>query len=520
MKKKIAGLISMFMIFSLLINAVDLTRRGIQLADPVTVQAASGTTYVTTANVNFRSGPGTSYSKIGCLLKGTTVTLVARTSATWYKVTSAGKTGYVHSAYLAASSLPVAPVTYVTTASVNVRSGPGTGYAKIGYLLKGTTVTLVAKTSATWYKVTFGGKTGYVHSAYLSLTSLPVAGQSYALIRSVRVYPTAYSASRRVNPTGVYARGNYIVYTTASGMINVSPSASTPGGWINPADNQPVAYTPAASLGSRLSVDRMISTIRTISVNYPNRAFGTSKAAEAATYLKNHLDSLGAYVVEKQYTRAVNPLLGTDAVPVINVVARLKTHDPSKKDVLFIAHYDTVLNTPGANDNASGVAMLLELARYFSDHPMNFNPVFLVDGGEEKGKPGTEDYLARYRDRIVNHTEIMINLDMVGMSQNYQLWNLNETMQGTVYPQLAYAIGRDLGLQIQLKRNSRGIADYKVFELSQIPTVTFMNITDSSGNNVPYYHTSQDTIGTISSVTLRNVSALVMNLVEYIQRKQ
>lgn len=424
------------------------------------------------------------------------------------------------------SGKPVKPpqdlTAYITSGNVFFRTGPSSADSIIDYLLKGTPVTLVSKSSSTWYEVSYNGKTGYVSSSYLTALTAPRVG-TYSLLRTVKTYSTASDAQLSVNGTGVLPSGTYNHFSTENGMLLISKTKISSAAWINPADNEVLHYFSDPLLGSRLDLDQVYSDIKTLSTDYSSRAFGTDSARFAAAYLASQLEipvnGVSYYTVEQQISQAVNPLLGTELVDVINVVAKPQNYDSTKRDVLFIAHYDTVLNTPGANDNASGTAMLLELARYFAVNPVNFNPVFLIDGGEEKGKPGTTDYLSKNRDRIKNATEAIINLDMVGMSQNYQLWNLDAAMQNSYYTNLAYKIGKSLGLQIELKLNSNGIADYKMFELEKIPTVTFMNITTADGATVPYYHTPADTIDTIDRATLSSVSAMLMNMIEYISNK-
>lgn len=135
-------------------------------------------------------------------------------------------------------------------------------------------------------------------------------------------------------------------------------------------------------------------------------------------------------------------------------------------------------------------------------------------------EPQKKDFIASNKNRHLNHTEVVINLDMVGRRNNYQIWNLNSIMENKTYPQLANKIGKQMDLRNELKRNSRGIADYIMFELINISTITFMNIKDENGKNILYYHTSLDRIDTISKTTRRNISAMVMNLVEYINHNQ
>ena len=64
------------------------------------------------------------------------------------------------------------------------------------------------------------------------------AAESYQLVTQVDIYQDSYSAANRSNPVGTYSAGSYTIYLRANGMINVSQQIGTPGGWINPADNQ------------------------------------------------------------------------------------------------------------------------------------------------------------------------------------------------------------------------------------------------------------------------------------------
>ena len=146
--------------------------------------STTSTMYVTPdVGLNVRKGPGTSYSKITKLSKGTAVT-VHSTSNGWSKITANGVEGYVSSEYLSSKkpsssngSTSTTKTMYVTPdVGLNVRKGPGTSYSKITKLSKGTAVT-VHSTSNGWSKITANGVEGYVSSEYLSSTK-PSTGSS------------------------------------------------------------------------------------------------------------------------------------------------------------------------------------------------------------------------------------------------------------------------------------------------------------------------------------------------------
>lgn len=124
----------------------------------------------TTGSLNVRSGPSSNYSKLGTLAKGTKVEVVERYSNGWYKIKYKGSYGYVSGAYVSLDgSKGEVIATGKTTAGLNVRSGAGTSYKKIGYLNKGAKVEIVTKLSSGWYKIKFNSSYGYVSGDYVKL---------------------------------------------------------------------------------------------------------------------------------------------------------------------------------------------------------------------------------------------------------------------------------------------------------------------------------------------------------------
>ncbi|MBQ9973854.1 MAG: SH3 domain-containing protein [Oscillospiraceae bacterium] len=145
---------------------------------------------VNTSSLNLRSGPGTGHSKVATLSKGDRITVLSM-EQDWYQVKADSKTGYVSMEYITIDGQPAqtdtpaqtAPATQTTqqagkvnASSLNVRSGAGTGYGKVTSLTKGTSVTVLDEENG-WYRITAGGKTGYVSKQYITLTDSPVPAQ-------------------------------------------------------------------------------------------------------------------------------------------------------------------------------------------------------------------------------------------------------------------------------------------------------------------------------------------------------
>ncbi len=89
-----------------------------------------------------------------------------------------------------------------------------------------------------------------------------------------------------------------------------------------------------------------------------------------------------------------------------------------KKSIIISAHYDHLgmmgqVKFPGANDNASGVSLLLNLASYYSENPHKYNIIFICFGAEEAGLKGSK-YFTEHPLLDLKKVSFLINLDIVG----------------------------------------------------------------------------------------------------------
>jgi SpoIID/LytB domain protein len=170
---------------------------------------AQGT--VTASMLNVRSGAGTGFRAIGKLARNAKVDILEKVGA-WYKIKYGGTVGYVHGDYIRLGSSDTgsrgeqpASVGIVAASGLNVRSGPGTNYSKIGFLYRNSQVTILGQTGA-WYKIKFGSTTGYVHSAYVKVSNaVPSRGEDDRSLPSTAVV-TATWLNVRTGPGTNYTR--------------------------------------------------------------------------------------------------------------------------------------------------------------------------------------------------------------------------------------------------------------------------------------------------------------------------
>jgi hypothetical protein len=137
----------------------------------------------------------------------------------------------------------------------------------------------------------------------------------------------------------------------------------------------------------------------------------------ASEYLFKAYASFG-YAPEYQWFAARGALGGQSA----NVIATLKGTVNPELVYVVSSHYDSVAGGPGADDDTSGTAALLEAARILAGHPMPATIVFASFTGEEAGLLGSREYVRR---AVESGTKIVgaLNNDMIGWSNDHRLDN-------------------------------------------------------------------------------------------------
>lgn len=105
-----------------------------------------------------------------------------------------------------------------------------------------------------------------------------------------------------------------------------------------------------------------------------------------------------------------------------NVVAYLPSKKKCAKTLVYTAHYDHLgrmgMDTyfPGANDNASGTAMLLTMAKYFKENPSKYNIMFIAFAGEEAGLVGSKYFVENPLIKL-KKIKFLVNLDIMGSGE-------------------------------------------------------------------------------------------------------
>ena len=220
----------------------------------------------------------------------------------------------------------------------------------------------------------------------------------------------------------------------------------------------------------------------------------------AAEYIHRTLTSFG-YTPEYQFFDAI---VSRTAPPVrtANVIATLRGTKHPELEYLVSSHFDSVEEGPGADDDTSGSAALLEVARILRNRPMAATVKFIWFTGEEAGLLGSEEYV---RQAVARKDQVVgaLNNDMVGFADDNRL---DDTIR------FANASLRDLqhasaflftNLVTYDTRYFRGTDADSYFEpwgdiFSGIGSYPIL------GN--PHYHQSHDTLDTVSIPLITEVA--------------
>ena len=211
-------------------------------------------------------------------------------------------------------------------------------------------------------------------------------------------------------------------------------------------------------------------------------------------------------------------------VPAYNVIGMLEGSDPIlKKEVIIIgAHYDHLGRggegsgslAPaygeihhGADDNASGTAGVLELARLFIEQKPKRTILFMAFGGEEEGLLGSNYYVNHPLLPLAN-TIAMINMDMIGRMKDRRL------IIGGVGTAKEWrdimAADTEKPFQLTLNEDGFGPSDHSSFYARQIPVLFFWTGTHND------YHKPSDTFEKINyedeALILKMVARIVNQL--------
>ena len=157
--------------------------------------------------------------------------------------------------------------------------------------------------------------------------------------------------------------------------------------------------------------------------NDPKRGIGAARDWLYAEFLKAAESSQGRMTVEKQSFEQQKAARVPQPTIITNIVATLKGSQPEATDRIYVVsgHYDSMCSSPtdakcdapGANDDASGTAAVLEMARVMAKYEFDATIVFMAVAGEEQGLLGSTHFAEEAKKKNWN-VDAMFTNDIVG----------------------------------------------------------------------------------------------------------
>ncbi|MFZ7942813.1 M20/M25/M40 family metallo-hydrolase [Neobacillus sp. 19] len=195
-----------------------------------------------------------------------------------------------------------------------------------------------------------------------------------------------------------------------------------------------------------------------------------------------------------------------------NIIATRKPNQGANHDIVHVsAHIDSVPFAPGANDNASGTAVALELANVLKSYPIDKELRFVFVGAEEIGLVGSAHYVSKLSQDEVSRSLANFNMDMVGTGWDNATAIYLNTVDGkaNIVSETAKATANRIGTPSELVLYQRGSSDHVSFHDAGIPAVNFIRREPGTANLEPYYHTPNDKIEHVSIERLKEAGDLV-----------
>ncbi len=284
------------------------------------------------------------------------------------------------------------------------------------------------------------------------------------------------------------------------------------------------------------SEEAMMQSIRFLSSEeLKGRGLGTEELDKAAQYIAEKFREAGLKPggdKGKSYFQTFEDWFRgekTSELILKNVVGIIPGKKPewSEQSIVIGAHYDHLgtecvesyedgdnAYCPGANDNASGVAVLIELARVLNK---SLNPdrtiIFVAFTNEEKGKSGSRYFVNNMKEYPADKCIGMINIDTVGQIKKNRIFILN-SVSAKEWQYIFRSSSSNTGLDIDFVTEELDVSDQIAFHSVGIPAVQLF-----SGPH-PDYHQPTDTADKINSSGLVKTALLLKLAIEKLSNQE
>ena len=255
---------------------------------------------------------------------------------------------------------------------------------------------------------------------------------------------------------------------------------------------------------------------------------GSNGYKQCLDYLQNTLSGFADTVLLQSFV--LDDLVNEKSYDLTNIIARFKVGDPQQ--LLIGAHWDTrpwadedpdteKRNDPiiGANDGASGVAVILELARILNASPPPIGITLVLFDGEDMGRSGTpksyaQGSLAFAKDLPIEKPDEAIILDMIGDAELHIPIERYSYQQNRQLVKKLWGLAKVLSLDAFESRIEYSIYDDHVplWAEAKIPAVDIIDF-NYPNSYTNYWHTTQDLPENCSAESLGQVGTLLVHYI-------
>ena len=239
-------------------------------------------------------------------------------------------------------------------------------------------------------------------------------------------------------------------------------------------------------------------------VRLTNRATAGNRQT-ARTYLTKLFQDLALSPLEHNY--------GTGT----NIYATLPATTGGTQSVVFGAHFDSVMVSPGANDNATGVAAVYAVARYATTLPCRSKSlIFVLFDEEEAGLVGSKQFAAKLKNDATSVHSVH-TIDQMGWDNNRNR-AIELELPDTGLTELYQAAVSKLGVSVPLTTTKTSSTDHSSFR----PTFLAVGLTEEYAttprDTTPYYHMAGDTFDTVNFEYLLSTTVIMNQVVADLTR--
>ncbi|MCA1568689.1 MAG: M20/M25/M40 family metallo-hydrolase [Acidobacteria bacterium] len=246
------------------------------------------------------------------------------------------------------------------------------------------------------------------------------------------------------------------------------------------------------------------------SIGQKPHPMGSQEHTVVRDYILRELSALGVEPEVQKTTvlskRDVTPLV---AGSVENIIATLKGTGNTKA-LLLAAHYDSVPSGPGASDDGSGVATLLETLRGLkAGTPLKNDVIFLFTDGEEIGLLGAEGFVDEHP--VVGDVGLVLNFEARGTAGPSYMYETSEG-NGWLIEEFAKVVPRPVtnSLLFEVYKLLPNATDLSIFKGAGLAGLNFAYIDQPT-----YYHTQLDNPRTIDERSLQHQGSYALALTRH-----